>query len=136
MSITAALPIDDLLLGFGDFLLKKGVVTQGEIAEAEQIRSEAPYLRLGEILLGLGHLKLLDYMSLLREHLGSLRLGDYLVMRRIVTRDQLNEGLALQQESGKMLGYCLIQLGHCTMPVMQQLLAEQRRLRGEPEDEG
>jgi hypothetical protein len=134
MSITAALPIDDLLLGFGDFLLKKGVVTQGEIAEAEQVRDEAPFLRLGEILMGLGHLKLLDYMALLREHLGSLRLGDYLVMRRIVTRDQLNEGLALQQDSGKMLGYCLIQLGHCTMPVMQQVLAEQRRLRGQPED--
>ncbi|MBM3267667.1 MAG: hypothetical protein FJZ01_08480 [Candidatus Sericytochromatia bacterium] len=127
-------PIDDLLAGFGDFLLRKGVVTSAEITEAEIIRAETPFLRLGEVLMGLGHVKLLDYMALLREHLGSLRLGDYLVMRRIITPKQLQEGLSLQADSGKMLGYCLIQLGHCTMPQMQLILAEQRKLRGQPEE--
>ncbi len=134
MAAMTSPPIDDLLAGFGDFLLRKGVVTSAEIAEAEVIRAETPFLRLGEVLMGLGHVKLLDYMALLREHLGSLRLGDYLVMRGIVSPRQLQDGLALQADSGKMLGYCLIQLGYCTMPTMQQVLAEQRKLRGQPED--
>lgn len=123
------LPIDHLLESFGPDLVRKGIIREEQLEEAETVRAELPYLRLGEVLLGLDYVKLSDYVKLLREHIEGLRLGDYLVLRRIVTPEQLQEGLDRHRESGKMLGHCLITLGHTTLPILQQALAEQRRLR-------
>ena len=128
------LPLDDLLAYFGATLVNKGAISSEQLAEAEIIRAETPYVRVGEILLALGYIRLKDYAALMREHLEGLRLGDYLVLRRIVSREQLQDGLRLQAESGKMLGHCLITLGHCSMPVLQRALAEQRALRGQTDE--
>jgi hypothetical protein len=63
--------------------------------------------------------------------LSQLRLGDYLVLRRLVTAEQVERALALQQDTGRLLGWALIHLGYCDMPTLQMVLEEQRRLRGE-----
>lgn len=131
---THAIPIDDLLAFFGETLVNKGAISPEQLEEAEMIRAETPYVRIGEVLLALGYIRLKDYSALLREHLEGLRLGDFLVLRRIVTREQLQDGLRLQAESGKMLGHCLITLGHTSLPVLQRALAEQRALRGQTDD--
>lgn len=133
-AMSQGIPIDDLLAFFGDTLVNKGAISPEQLEEAEMVQADTPYVRIGEVLLALGYIKLRDYSALLREHLEGLRLGDFLVLRRIVTREQLQDGLRLQAESGKMLGHCLIQLGHCTMPVLQRALAEQRALRGQPDE--
>lgn len=132
--VSRSIPIDDLLAFFGETLVNKGVITPEQLEEAELIRRESPYLRIGEVLLALGYVRLKEYAALLREHLEGLRLGDFLVLRRIVTREQLQDGLRLQAETGKMLGHCLIALGHTTLPVLQRALAEQRALRGQAEE--
>ena len=131
---TQAIPIEDLLAFFPETLVNKGAITPEQLEEVEMIRAELPHVRVGEVLLALGYVRLKEYSAMLREHLEGLRLGDYLVLRRIVTREQLQDGLRLQAESGKMLGHCLITLGHCTLPVLQRALAEQRALRGQPEE--
>jgi hypothetical protein len=127
--------VDDLLIGFGDALVRKDVITPEQLEEADMIVSEMPILRVGEVLLGLGYLRLSDYINHLREHLEGLRLGDYLVLRNIITWEQLQEALKAQAESGKMLGHCLIALGFCTLPGLQRALAEQRALRGQSDDD-
>ncbi len=48
--------------------------------------------------------------------LSRLRLGDILLGARLITREQLQEGLALQQAGGGRLGERLVELGHLSEP--------------------
>jgi len=124
-------PVEALLANFPTYLESAGVLTADHKAEVEIVAQSAPFLRLGEIVLGLGILTLDAYTKHVRTYLSQLRLGDYLVLRRLVTAEQVERAVALQQETGRLLGWALIHLGYCDMPTLQMVLEEQRRLRGE-----
>jgi hypothetical protein len=53
------------------------------------------------------------------------RLGDIVVERGLVTADQLNQALELQQESGAKLGEVLVQLGFITRVGLAGVITEQ-----------
>ena len=124
-------PVEALLANFPTYLETAGVLTADHKAEVEIVAQSAPFLRLGEIVVGLGILTLDAYSKHVRTYLSQLRLGDYLVLRRLVTAEQVERALALQQDTGRLLGWALIHLGYCDMPTLQMVLEEQRRLRGE-----
>ncbi|MBM3258481.1 MAG: hypothetical protein FJY99_01885 [Candidatus Sericytochromatia bacterium] len=124
-------PVEALLANFPTYLESAGVLTADHKAEVEIVAQSAPFLRLGEIVLGLGILTLDAYTKHVRTYLSQLRLGDYLVLRRLVTTEQVERAVAMQQETGRLLGWALIHLGYCDMPTLQMVLEEQRRLRGE-----
>ncbi|MEB3203925.1 MAG: hypothetical protein VKP57_04435 [Candidatus Sericytochromatia bacterium] len=124
-------PVEALLANFPTYLETAGVLTADHKAEVEIVAQSAPFLRLGEIVLGLGILTLDAYTKHVRTYLSQLRLGDYLVLRRLVTAEQVERAVALQQDTGRLLGWALIHLGYCDMPTLQMVLEEQRRLRGE-----
>lgn len=124
-------PVEALLANFPTYLESAGVLTADHKAEVEIVAQSAPFLRLGEIVLGLGILTLDAYTKHVRTYLSQLRLGDYLVLRRLVTPEQVERAVAMQQETGRLLGWALIHLGYCDMPTLQMVLEEQRRLRGE-----
>ncbi|MEB3236070.1 MAG: hypothetical protein VKO64_00400 [Candidatus Sericytochromatia bacterium] len=124
-------PVEALLANLPAYLESVGVLTTDHKAEVDIVAQSAPFLRLGEIILGLGILSLDDYTRHVRTYLSKLRLGDYLVLRRLVTAEQVERAVALQQETGRLLGWALIHLGYCDMPTLQLVLEEQRSLRGE-----
>ena len=64
--------------------------------------------------------------------LSRLRLGDILVARRLISRDQLQESLALAQSSGGRLGDALLQLGYLAESDLKSTLAHQLSLPYEP----
>lgn len=125
------MPIEALLSDFPGFLEREGLLTADHKAEMDVVAGSAPFLRTGELILGLGIMGLGDYTQHVRRYLKQLRLGDYLVLRRLVTAEQVERAVALQQETGRLLGWALIHLGYCDMPTLQAVLEEQRRLRGE-----
>jgi hypothetical protein len=53
------------------------------------------------------------------------RLGDIFVERKLITPEQLAEGLAVQRESGGRLGEVLVELGFITRVALAGIIAEQ-----------
>ncbi len=58
--------------------------------------------------------------------LGTLRLGDILVGRGIISKEQLGESLEYQKDTGARLGETLITLGYVTSERLEQILSWQR----------
>jgi MSHA biogenesis protein MshE len=57
-----------------------------------------------------------------------LRLGDVLVQQRLISQEQLQQALALQQQTGKKLGRLLIETGVITEELLADALARQLRI--------
>ena len=55
----------------------------------------------------------------------AVRLGEMLVKAGLITAEQLQEALAVQQKNGEKVGYNLIRLGHVREDDITQLLSEQ-----------
>ena len=55
----------------------------------------------------------------------AVRLGEMLVKAGLITPEQLQEALAVQQKNGEKVGYNLIRLGHVREDDITQLLSEQ-----------
>lgn len=64
--------------------------------------------------------------------LNRLRLGDILVARRLISREQLAEGLELAREHTGRLGEALLKLGHLAESDLKGVLANQLGLPYEP----
>lgn len=54
-------------------MVSRGAIAPEQLEEVELIRAEAPYLRVGEALLGMHYVTLTDYMRYVKEFLESLR---------------------------------------------------------------
>jgi type IV pilus assembly protein PilB len=54
-----------------------------------------------------------------------VRLGDLLVEAQIITREQLEEALALQKKDGRRLGTLLVEAGYVTETQVTQILSQQ-----------
>lgn len=57
-----------------------------------------------------------------------LRLGDLLVNNKVISSEQLNEGLKLQKERHQKLGEVLVDIGFCTEESIASALAKQLKL--------
>jgi hypothetical protein len=111
---------------FGRYLVAQRVVTDTQLTRAREIQRENPGLRVGEILMGLGHLSLFNLIKHLQAFRSNAKIGDLLVMEGIVTTEQLKEALIRQKESGQLLGRILVEMGACTIGQLTQVLAMQR----------
>ncbi len=58
----------------------------------------------------------------------SVRLGDLLQREGLITRDQLNQALTEQRNTGMRLGYCLVKLGFVQETEITKALARQYRM--------
>jgi type IV pilus assembly protein PilB len=58
----------------------------------------------------------------------TVRLGDLLVGEGLITRDQLDQGLVEQKNTGMRLGYCLVKLGFVQELEITKALARQFRM--------
>jgi type IV pilus assembly protein PilB len=58
----------------------------------------------------------------------TVRLGDLLVREGLITRDQLDQGLVEQKNTGMRLGYCLVKLGFVQELEITKALARQYKM--------
>jgi type IV pilus assembly protein PilB len=58
----------------------------------------------------------------------TVRIGDLLVREGLITREQLDQALVEQRNSGMRLGYCLVKLGFVQETEITKALARQYRM--------
>ena len=113
----------------GQTLISRGVITRKQLQEALGVQEQQPQLRVGEILFSLGYLNFGQLDAILEEIHQDIRIGQLLLVREFITREELDQALLRQEQSGEKLGEILIQLGSCTQSQIVRILEEQRRFR-------
>lgn len=58
--------------------------------------------------------------------MASKRLGEILMEKGIITREQLNEALAVQSSKGGLLGIILVEMGYLKPRILSSFLETQR----------
>lgn len=115
----------------GQYMLRAGAISARRLEEALAIQHELPFLRLGEILLGLKAIAFRDLTDALYRQFSDTMLGQILVRRGFATREQLGEALALQATGDRRkLGELLIEAEVMTRPQLA-LALEERELYDE-----
>ncbi|MGD9015041.1 MAG: hypothetical protein PVI33_03350 [Candidatus Omnitrophota bacterium] len=101
----------------GEMLMDKGVITRDQLKQALRVQQEKGGL-IGEILVALGYVKKDDISWAVErqkelDKKGSHKLiGELLMARKLITKEQLDTGLAIQQEKGGLIGEILVALGY------------------------
>jgi len=101
----------------GEMLMEKGLISRDQLKQALRVQQEKGGL-IGEILIALGYVKNQDISWAVErqkelDKKGSHKLiGELLMARKLITKEQLNTGLAIQQEKGGLIGEILVALGY------------------------
>lgn len=127
--------MNDPIRRFGDFLIQQGLVTEGQVQEALALQPLTGS-RVGEALLSLGYLtraQLQRALSLAVQKgdavvLDRPPLGEILLGLRYVAEDQVSQGLASQQKTGKRLGEVLVEQGVINHKQLYEALGLQARM--------
>lgn len=112
-------------LHFGALLLSRRVIDAEQLDEALSLQAASPYLRIGEILLGLGFISFAQLKSTLEDQYHDVRLGELLLQLGIVTGPQIEAALELQERTGQRLGPSLVALEACSEAQIYRALASQ-----------
>lgn len=120
---------------FGEYLISQGLIERAQLEEGlaaqKKLRS---HLKIGELLVKLGHLNSADLLTALREYRAGIRLGELLIHQGDIGFIQLLEALDHQQATSCQLGEALVHLGHCTDAQIDEVLSLQRSLVGASEE--
>ncbi len=107
---------------FGEFLVDKKVITQGQLREALEMQKQTRK-PLGLLGVDLGYLRAGQVVEVLREQRGTEEpFGRLAVARGFLTQDQLEELLDRQAESHLFLGEALVRMGVLTYDRLEVLL--------------
>lgn len=116
-------PIDDRKLG--QYLRRTRKLDQPTLEKALRIQEDLPFLRLGEILLGLRAITFRDLTEALYSQFSEALFGHVLVRRRITTPERVQEALERQAaEPQRRLGEILVEMGYATATQVEEALAE------------
>lgn len=110
---------------FGAILTTRRIITGDQLEHALSVQAESPYLRIGEILLGLGYISFAQLKSTLEDQYHDVKLGDLLLQLGIVTPPEIEAALELQVRRGSRLGPALIELEACSEAQIYRALASQ-----------
>lgn len=110
---------------FGALLVARRIVGADQVEHALSIQAASPYLRIGEILLGLGYLSFAQLKSTLEDQYHDVRLGELLLKLGIAHPAQLEAALELQERTGLRLGPALIEIEACSEAQIYKVLASQ-----------
>lgn len=111
---------------FGQYLLANEIVSDSTLRHARSIQLEYPFLRIGEILLGVGAFGLNTLRTQLQNYRSQAKLGELLVLENAISVAQLDEALLRQAQSGLLIGKILIDMGACSFEQVMRVLAIQR----------
>jgi adenylate cyclase len=116
-------PVETVHLGA--LLLARRFIRQDQLDRAIVMQAEHPYLRIGEILLGLEFITFHQLRTTLEDQYRDVRLGKALLRMNVVNIPQIEAALQAQEMTGERLGPMLIQLGACSEAELYRALAAQ-----------
>ena len=108
---------------FGALLIARGVITPRQLDHALKVQAESPFLRIGEILMGLEYLSFAQLRATLEDQYHDIQLGQQLLQMRLVTMPYLEAALEVQERTGDRLGPILLALGALTENQLYQALS-------------
>ncbi|HEY9856256.1 MAG TPA: hypothetical protein V6D05_10990 [Stenomitos sp.] len=115
--------IDDRKLG--QYLRRTRKLDQATLDQALGIQAELPFLRLGEILLGLRVITFRDLTEALYSQFSEALFGHVIVRRKIATPEHVQQALERQVlEPQRRLGEILVEMGFATQVQVDEALAE------------
>lgn len=109
----------------GQILIRRGIVTAGELEDALRVQHADPDRPLGEILVAQHSATPSQIRESLREQLSDSRLGQILLRIGSVTAEQLEEALDSQAALGGLLGETLVVQGACDSDQIAWALSQQ-----------
>jgi hypothetical protein len=110
---------------FGALLIARGIITPQQLDHALEVQAKSPFLRIGEILLGLGYLSFTHLKNTLEDQYNDVKLGQLLLDMRLITMPYLEAALEVQERTGEKLGPILLALGALTEKQLYQALSLQ-----------
>lgn len=113
----------------GEILLDEGRITAGQLAAALRAQADRPDTPLGQVLVEQGALTQPELRLVLERYNRTYRIGDLLVETNVITEEQLETALALQQGTEARLGDVLLALRYLDERDLRAALAKQFRVR-------
>ena len=111
----------------GDVLLERGLITKQQLDAAFAEKGKSGKL-LGEVLVDMGFVTeqtLTNVLSDVKSQKApTARIGDLLVERNLISKDQLDVAFQEKSKSNKLLGELLVELGFITEQALSAVLAE------------
>lgn len=120
----------------GEQLLELGLLTPAQLQQALAIQKAAPDKLLGQVLVDNGMLSAQEFETFMQSRIGIQQpLGELLIQKSYITREQLNSTLSIQMQSGpagKPLGQLLVEQGLITQALLDDIVQHQqhRHLQG------
>lgn len=120
----------------GEQLLELGLLTPEQLQKALAIQKAAPDKLLGQVLVENGMLSAQEFETFMQSRIGIQQpLGELLIQKSYITREQLNATLSIQMQSGpagKPLGQLLVEQGLITQALLDDIVQHQqhRHLQG------
>jgi hypothetical protein len=112
-------------------LVSQGIVKQEQLRQAMARTKESFFFSLAEVLIGSGAVTLAKLESLLNDYCKKLRLGELALAHGLITQEQLEVALAMQDGTEGRIGEIFVDLQMATPQQIEQLLEFQRRCRVE-----
>lgn len=114
-------------LHFGALLIARRIIDAHQLDEALRLQATSPYLRIGEILLGLGFISFAQLRGTLEDQYQDVKLCDTLMKLGLVSVEQIGTALETQERTGERLAPVLIDMGACTEAQIYRALSAQER---------
>lgn len=113
----------------GQLLLNAGVVSEDALTRALAIQTNLPFMRIGEILMGLEGLAFKDLLVARYQQFSDTRLGHLMIERGFATPGQIEEALVIQanEPQHRRLGEILVAHAIAKPSEIEAALAERKR---------
>ncbi|HEO70723.1 MAG TPA: secretion system protein E [Candidatus Hydrogenedentes bacterium] len=110
----------------GDALVRDGVLTEEQLRRAQRVQQYLEQPRqLGQVLIELGYATKKQIAEVVSKHGAGMRFGEILLEQGLISEEQLERALQLQEEQGLKVGEALVELGAINERSLLQNLARQ-----------
>lgn len=113
----------------GQQLVESGLLSQEQLDTALKAQQQQPDRLLGQVLIESGYLSAEDFDGFMQTRMSIQQpLGELLVQKQVISRDQLHRALSVQMQSGpaaKPLGQLLVEQGAITQDELDSIIQEQ-----------
>lgn len=115
----------------GEQLLESGLLSDAQLEQALFLQKQNPERLLGQILIESEFLTQSEFESFMQARIGIQQpLGELLIQRGLIQREQLNQALSVQMQSGpaaKPLGQLLVEQGSIAQAVLDEIVSQQAK---------
>lgn len=112
----------------GERLIKKGYLTEERLNEAIKLQQRDGGL-LGDVLVKYGYITSNELSGFIFENKFS-KLGELLIEKKVITKEQLQEVLDYQKQYGGRIGNICVSMGFVTESELENILNSHKRKRG------